>query len=109
MSDRTMEAVSNLVHQSAKSIHTGWTWTRPHVKHPGNQNPEHTVEKGKHYHGKPRLWMIRVDQTSSHCELLYNAVRRGKTQSSADLRQRAWGTLSMALGLQHPIPKQTFL
>lgn len=97
-----MKAVSNLVHQS---IHTGWTWTQPHMKHPGNKNSEHACREGKTLSWKPRLWMIRLFQTSSCCELLYNAVRRGKMQSSADLRQRARGTSSMALGLQYSIPK----
>lgn len=99
-----MKALSNLAHQSARSIHTGWTWTQPHVKHPRNKNPEHTE-------GKTLLWKAKTldDQTRSHCELLYNAMRRGKMQSSADLRLRAWGTSSMALGLQHSIPKGTCL
>lgn len=42
-----MKAVSNLVHQSARSIHTVWTWTQPHMKHPGNKNPEHACREGK--------------------------------------------------------------
>lgn len=67
------------------------------------------VENGKHYHGKPRLWMIRLDQTSSHCELVYHAVRRGKMQSFADLRQRARGTSTMALGLQHNSKMNLFI
>lgn len=44
------------------------------------------VEKGKHYHGKPRLWMIRLFQTSSHCEKRENAILcRLKAKGQGDL------------------------
>lgn len=69
------------------------------------------VEKGKHCHGKPRLWMIRLDQTSSHCELLYIMLwEEGKCSPlQTDLRQRARGTSTMALGLQHNSKMNLFI
>lgn len=65
------------------------------MKTVSNQNPEHTCREGK-----TLLWKAKTldDQTRSHCEFLHNAMRRGKMQSSADLRQKGQGDLIHGTG-----------